>query len=427
MEIKYNNLSNKVKQVLNDIVKIAYKDNISIYLIGGIVRDLILNKPSKDIDIVVEGDAIKLVTNICESLKVEAEYFDKFKTAKIIFDDIDVDFVTARSEVYKYNGALPDIEFSNIKNDQFRRDFSINTVAVKLEKNCFGEIVDNFNGLIDIQNKVIRVLHKNSFKDDPTRILRGIRFKERFDFTIGDETLKFIEEAIELNIFNCISKDRIDREFKKFFNEGNPVKCLIEILNLGIIDKIYPTLNLTQKVFSDFNLVRNSFSRVNEYKEIIKSDFKIELVYLMILVFNLNIQDAKDFITEFNMNKKEKNKINIFIEFNSNQDNFSNLNNVNILNYNLYKLLSGLSNEALIIFDVLNSNSLISENIKKYLFKLRDTKLYISGKDIVSLGISKGPRVKIILDKVLEYKLNYKELKKEEELNYASKFIAGKL
>ncbi len=175
---------------LRKIGELADAQDVQVYIVGGIVRDFILNRSSKDIDLVVEGDAISFARTLANQFGGEVQQHDHFLTATWIIHSVPIDLVTARREHYRTPGALPDVQPASIKDDLARRDFAINAIAVSLNASCFGEILDPFQGRQQIQAKTVSVLHPLSFIEDPTRLFRALRFAKRLGFQLGDETKK---------------------------------------------------------------------------------------------------------------------------------------------------------------------------------------------------------------------------------------------
>ncbi|MGD9808668.1 MAG: CBS domain-containing protein [Deferribacterales bacterium] len=217
----------RVVNLLNDIGEMADEQRFKCYLVGGVVRDILLRKTNEDIDIVVEGSAPTFAKMFAEKHNARVAVHAKFKTAVVIFDDgFRVDFATSRTEYYNFPASAPTVEDASIRNDLFRRDFSINAMAVKLNKGEFGTLLDFFGGQRDISDKKIRVLHSLSFVDDPSRALRAIRFAVRFDFNIGPHTDRLFRHAVSLNLFDKVIGPRMFLELKYILSEKNYQKAL---------------------------------------------------------------------------------------------------------------------------------------------------------------------------------------------------------
>ncbi len=254
-----------IQRLLREFGKIADILGKNAYAVGGFVRDLILRTQNLDIDIVVEGDGIEFATEFAKTHDCRINCHKKFRSAVIVFPDgFKIDVASARVEYYKHPAALPQIEVSSIKLDMYRRDFTINTLALKLNQKGYGELIDFFGGYKDIKAGMIRVLHNLSFVEDPTRVFRAVRFEQRFGFSIDKPTLNLIKNAAKLNLFNKLSGKRLLTELQFMFEEAKPIDCLgrLDELNLfGFIhkkiefQKCKPALVRLKDVFSWFDLM----------------------------------------------------------------------------------------------------------------------------------------------------------------------------
>ncbi len=229
--------------VFNAIRYVADTEKIETYVIGGYVRDIYLNKPSKDIDIVVRGSGIEMAEKVAAKLGgIKVSVFKNFGTAMFKFRDTEVEFVGARKESYQRNSRKPIVEDGTIEDDQNRRDFTINALALSLNKETFGEVVDPFNGIEDLENGIIRTPLDPAitFSDDPLRMLRAIRFATRFGFKIEDETFKGIKNNVDR--IEIISKERIIDELNKMIMADKP-SLGFKLLDItGLLTKILPEL-----------------------------------------------------------------------------------------------------------------------------------------------------------------------------------------
>ncbi len=212
-------------QILMQIIgEVARNRNYKAYLVGGFVRDLLLEVPTKDLDVVVEGDGLVFAQQLNERLKDtnKLSLHRNFGTARIVInDDIHLDIASSRREDYDFPGALPTVEGSTLKDDLFRRDFTINAMALCLNNSCFGEMVDYYGGLRDLEQKEIRFLHNLSFIDDPTRIIRAIRFVGRYGFKLSKITKDAIVTALETKVLEKISPERFTEELLLIYDEQN--------------------------------------------------------------------------------------------------------------------------------------------------------------------------------------------------------------
>ncbi|MFO7604814.1 MAG: CBS domain-containing protein, partial [Desulfurivibrionaceae bacterium] len=203
------NLSREIIILLRTIGEVAARNGYAAYAVGGFVRDLLLRKHNLDLDIVVEGDGIEFAEKLAGRLQGQIRTHEKFNTAVVILPDgFKIDIATARLEYYEYPAAMPTVELSSIKLDLYRRDFTINAMAIHLGPESFGTLLDFFNCQNDLKDRRIRILHNLSFVEDPTRILRAIRLEQRMGFAIGKHTERLIKNAVKMNLFASITDSR---------------------------------------------------------------------------------------------------------------------------------------------------------------------------------------------------------------------------
>ncbi len=222
-------------RLLKEIGELADEMGYPAFIVGGTVRDLLLGTKNIDIDIVVEGDAIKLGKVFAEKMFADIIIHKYFGTCSVTTKAGErIDFATARRETYKRPGAMPTVEFSSLKDDLSRRDFTVNAMAISINDNNCGKLIDFFGGEKDLASKHIRVLHDKSFIDDPTRIFRAVRFEKRFGFAIERRTLKLIKDAIKKEMPGKVSRGRVKKELDLIDKEKNKLNMLnrLEELNL---------------------------------------------------------------------------------------------------------------------------------------------------------------------------------------------------
>ena len=230
------------RPVFNVIAEIATKNNIEIYVIGGYVRDIFLKRPSKDIDIVVLGNGIEFAELVGKELKTKVAVFKNFGTAMLKAQDLEIEFVGARKESYRTDSRKPIVENGSIEDDQLRRDFTINALAISLNKDTYGNLVDPFGGMSDLQNKLIRtpLEPELTFSDDPLRMMRGIRFATQLDFTIDEHALNGIKR--QKDRINIVSKERITDELNKIILSPVPSIGFKYLFDTGLLHIIFPQM-----------------------------------------------------------------------------------------------------------------------------------------------------------------------------------------
>ena len=230
--------------IFQEISKAADQMQLETYVIGGFVRDIYLKRKSKDIDIVTVGSGIELAKKVAENLKnkPQVNIFKNFGTAMIKYKDLEIEFVGARKESYQSDSRKPVIENGTLEDDQNRRDFTINALALGLNKTNFGELVDPFNGIDDLKNKIIRTpLDPDiTFSDDPLRIMRAVRFSTQLGFEIQEETLQSISKNRER--INIISGERIIDEINKIMMSEKPSVGFKLLEETGLLKIIFPEL-----------------------------------------------------------------------------------------------------------------------------------------------------------------------------------------
>lgn len=302
--------------LIKAVAEIAHQQRSALYIVGGFVRDLLLEVPSQDFDLVVEGDAISLARALARKYGGRVTSHARFGTAKWLLSQTEnsdkelregsyqelpvtdlnsLDLVSARTEFYPYPTALPTIERGSIKLDLHRRDFTINTLALRLDGRHYGELHDYWGGLIDLRGGQVRVLHSLSFVDDPTRILRAVRFEQRFDFLIEQRTLELLKEATSL--LDRVSGDRVRHELNHILIEGRVTEMLARLSELELLESIHPKL-----IWDDWlreKLSSPLISNVESVWELPYEDDHItckrDIIYIL-LMLRLEFTDARNII-----------------------------------------------------------------------------------------------------------------------------------
>ncbi|WP_316832237.1 CCA tRNA nucleotidyltransferase [Pedobacter aquatilis] len=228
--------------VFKTLSAIADKNQVQAYVIGGFVRDLFLKRPSKDIDVVVVGSGINYAEAVGKKLNTKVAVFKNFGTANIKIQDLEIEFVGARKESYRSDSRKPIVEDGTLEDDQLRRDFTINALAINLNKDNFGELLDPFNGVQDLENRLIRtpLNPEITFSDDPLRMMRAIRFATQLDFKIDDEALTAIKTQKER--ISIVSKERITDELNKIILAKKPSIGFKLLFDTGLLHLIFPQM-----------------------------------------------------------------------------------------------------------------------------------------------------------------------------------------
>ena len=386
------------------------------YIVGGIVRDIVLGYENLDIDIVIEGDGIEFAKSFAKAYSAKVASHEKFKTATIIFKDgLKIDVATAREEYYDLPGSLPNIEQSSLKLDLYRRDFTINTLAVKLHDD-FGDLLDFFGGMRDIKEKKIRVLHMLSFIEDPTRIFRAVRFSAKLGFTIGKQTDRMIKIAVDLGILKHVERIRIFNEIRQILN-SNCIRCsLTMIRKYRLLYSLDNRLIIDDRILGYVDIQENI---VNSCQTICK-DRKIDkgLVFMMLLEYLL--RKSLSFVETIGADEKTaktvKKDVYQFPQI------IKTVKNKDSNNLDIYRALNRLSLEGVLSLYALEQNSV---QISNYLEHLMNLKPIIRGKDLISLGFKPSSIFSIIINDIFNRQILNKIMDKKEAIEYILKHYSS--
>jgi len=378
---------------------VAERLGFSAYLVGGSVRDLLLGKANLDIDLVIEGDGIRFANILAEQLKARVKPHSKFGTAKVKLGTLRIDIATARTEYYESPAALPKVETSSIKKDLYRRDFTINTLAIRLNPNGFGLLIDFFGGQRDLKEKTIRVLHNLSFVEDPTRAFRAIRFSERFGFRLSRHTASLMKSTIEMNLFDKLSGSRLYEELLLAFNETNPVLTLKKCSDYGLLKVIHEKITFDKQLESDLESTAETLAWYN----LLYLDEKIEkgILYLMTLLSHLNDRERNDALARLSTPSKARN---IILEgVKQHWEILAGLPSKDPVS--LYHLLFGRELEIILFSMSSTTDSRKKKDISHFLVELRKIRPILKGNDLKKLGLPQGPVYSKILRELLNEKL----------------------
>ena len=292
---------------LISIGKLADHMGFHSYVVGGFVRDLLLRIDNLDVDIVIEGDGVRFAEEMTKEFGVKVRPHREFATAKVIYPDkFKIDIATARLEYYKAPAALPTVEHGSLKLDLYRRDFTINTLAISLNRNTFGELIDFFAAQRDIKDKTIRVLHSLSFVEDPTRIFRAIRFEYRFGFHISKHTMNLIKNAIKLDFFSRIKGRRLWAELALTLLEEDPEKILMRLQELDLLRFLSPYLRFRkekERLFAQMHGVLQWYKLLYRAKACDRVQY-----YMLGLVDDMKLEEVEAFCAETEMPERSKRK-----------------------------------------------------------------------------------------------------------------------
>lgn len=386
-------LPSETKKVIYECAKIAHLKDYRIFLVGGVVRDLLLDRNIFDIDITVQGDAIEF----CKLLQTETEcriiqIQEDLKTAKVRFENnVTIDFASTRQEEYPQKGHLPVVTKTGcvLSRDVKRRDFTINAIAAALNSDSYGRIIDYAGGIEDLKNKTLRVLHEKSFIDDPSRIIRGLKFSVRLGFELDKKT-----KQLQDNYLNAPNRDlsrmRIKSELQQTFELNSP----------AAFDRC-----VAQKIYKIFTEDANKNIKGQEIFDI-SAKYKTEIKHLWLVYLGV-LFTCKEDAEFFNFEKNEKRLLIDALDMIAENPRTDDL-------FKVYKFFENKCIESILIFYLVTKN----ENAMLFLEKLRKFRVETTGEDLINMDFLPGAQFSEIFDLVLKERLEGRVSNKREEIDF---------
>jgi tRNA nucleotidyltransferase (CCA-adding enzyme) len=366
-----------------------------VYLVGGAVRDVLMGEPNFDVDIAVEGDGIAFGRALARALGGRAAPHDKFGTAVVLYEGGRVDVATARTEFYDYPGALPTVEQAKIRQDLYRRDFTVNAMAVSLKGEDFGRLVDYFGGHRDLAQGIVRVLHNLSFIDDPTRIFRAIRYENRYGFRMEGHTLALAKACVEMELVGELSSARLRDELQALLSEERVSESVLRLAELGIARAVHPHLAADEDavaLIEELDDLRRRYAR----------DVPAWRPRLAALARRLPPDELYDWFDRLKLRRRDADLIADAVTVAA----------------RLRERVAAAEEPAALrglvephdpdgaLLALAGAAGAARERLVRYFEELREVRLEISGGDLAELGLTESPRVGAILEELLRRKLN---------------------
>ena len=392
-------LPQQVLELVRDISEEANQLGQKVYLVGGVVRDLLLGYPNLDLDLVIEGDAVKLAQQVAAIRQIKLVIYSRFGTAKLNYGNFTLDMATARDETYAKPGALPTVTPGTISSDLFRRDFSINAMAISLMPNNYGELVDPYQGRSDLGHHLIRILHSKSFSDDATRILRAIRYEQRLGFELELQTAYLLKQYVPM--LDTISGDRIRHELELIFKEKHPERVIKRLGELGVLQRINSSLRGNSWIAEKFDKVRP-----------LSKPSQLSSLYLCLLIYSLRERENEQLIRRLNMPTKLARTLRDMLHLKSQ---LCLLDKSSIKHSEIYYLLHEYDPLAIQANMLASESSTVRSNLELFLTKLRFVKVSLNGEKLKKLGIPAGPELGKILQVLHKAKLDGEVKTRAEE------------
>jgi len=391
----------------------AVSENVEgVYLVGGTVRDILLGEPSFDVDIAVEGDAIALARALATQLDGRVRAHEQFGTAVVLYGDGQrVDVVTARTEFYDKPAALPTVEHATIREDLHRRDFTINAMAASLRGGDFGRLLDPFGGRRDLVAGRIRVLHNLSFVDDPTRILRAIRYENRLGFRMDQHTVRLARACIEMGLVGDLSSERLRDELELLFSEGDVEHAVLRLAELGMAAAIHPHLAADEQAVK---LTRRGRELAEEYA----LDVPPWRVALAALARRLPPDEVYDWLERLKMRRRDVEQVAHAITLGPRL--VERLQGSEVSPAEVVALAEPYAPDTPLFALALEE----LPALRRYFSDLRGVRLEVTGSDLAELGLGESPRVGEVLAELRRLKLNGELVGRDSELARARELIA---
>jgi tRNA nucleotidyltransferase (CCA-adding enzyme) len=420
-------LPRKIQRFLRQLGMLADEQGVGLYLVGGVVRDLLLKRENWDLDLTVEGDGIAFARLMADRYEAGLALYERFGTARLTFTDgLKVDIARTRRESYAEPALLPTVQPASIEEDLSRRDFTINAVAVQLNPRQFGRLLDPYGGQRDLRARTIRVLHEGSFQDDPTRIFRAIRFEQRFGFHLERTTARLLRQAASTNLIHRLSGPRLQNEILLLFAERDPVRAIARLGQLKLLRFLHSRLCYTPSLKRTVTAVPKAVAWcVRQFQD---SVIDRPIVYLLALSSESSSAVVATMIRRLALSREQAKRV---------RSGGSLVDRAlkgltpkgPILPSQIYRILEGFSDEALVLLlakQVSRKQSVGLKLLKRYLvvyLKNKRMKTALTGRDLQSMGLQPGPKYKTILGKLLDARIDGVVTTEVEERAFVRKWL----
>jgi tRNA nucleotidyltransferase (CCA-adding enzyme) len=455
-------LSAPVLSLVRRISETADKEGDVPYFVGGLVRDLLLGQPIVDLDMVIEGDAIALAQRLAGELGGRVRTHRRFGTAKWLISNkvwqavadmlaepdqdlghsyelpSSIDFVTARTEFYDYPTALPEVERSSITQDLHRRDFTINTLAIRLDPDHWGELVDFYGGEADLENGVIRVLHSLSFVDDPTRVLRAARLESRMGFHLDPRTEGLIADALPL--LKRVSGDRLRHELELIFREAEPERALRRLEELGVLRHIHPELHCDRWLQARYRMIRPGWEPEPGLPELLglslgaRSEDEIwhpetwgitprdgVYLHLALLAYRLDSEGMEQLIDRLRVRRQDAEDMRFLPQLKEALPQVGRARAPSAI----YRVLQHYPARVLAVAWIATDRRRLRERLLRYQTELRQVETELTGSDLRAMELKPGPIFRRVLGALRDARLDGQVSTREEEVVLLGRLLAA--
>lgn len=400
----------RIVRLLREIGALGDQRGCHVYVVGGVVRDLLLGHVTLDLDLAVEGDGIAFARAVADRYRAGLAVFERFATARLVFPDgLKMDIATTRRESYAEPALLPTVQPASIEEDLYRRDFTINAIAMQLNPGQFGRLLDVYGGQRDLRARRIRVLHAGSFQDDPTRVFRAIRFEQRFRFRLERETLRLLTDAASMNLIQQLSGPRLQNEILVLFAERDPARAIARLAKLKLLRFLHRRLCAKAAVTRVVRAVPRALAWWSNRSPDAVIDRSI--VYLMALSSESSPVVLTAIIRRLACSREQATKLSAGGKQLDRR--LKRLTERGALRPSqVYRLLVDLPDEALVLLLAKQMSrqqaarlSLLRRYLKVY-EKSRAVTTVLKGRDLQVMGLKPGPQYGVILGKLLDARID---------------------
>ena len=414
--LRRREVAQKIEDALPDLLldllkrasELAQEMGYPLYVVGGFVRDLLLGEPTLDMDLVVEGDAIKLARRLGKGVGARTRSHKRFGTAKVILEGREaefgvpsLDFAAARLEFYAHSAALPEVERSSIKADLHRRDFTINTLAIRLDSDHYGQLLDFYGGEQDLKDGLIRVLHSLSLIEDPTRIMRAARFEQRLGFTIEERTAELIEDALPM--LSRVTGERIRHELYLILGEREPERVLCRLDGLNVLAHLQGQLTCGEDIWTWFGQLRDTLATGIWDVETEEDGRPTPGLYLALFCYHLPRAEMEAFAGYLKIFRSDLTLLRQVADL---KDAGAKLDQPGLANRQIYALFRHSSSASRLIFWLCTRSQRVRDRLRLYETQLRHVRPVVDGEYLKSLGLKPSPLYSRLLNAVRDARLD---------------------
>lgn len=416
-------LAPEVASRVEAAVRVSRRMDLPVYLVGGLVRDLLLDRPNRDLDLVVRGDGIAFAQALAEELGGRCSPHEPFLTAVVVDPDgFHVDVATARSEFYREPAALPQVRSSTLRQDLYRRDFTINTLAIRIGPDKPPLLIDHFGGGQDLEHRTLRVLHSLSFVDDPTRVLRAVRLELRLGFEMSPETLHLVKVALAEGVFDRLSGARLRDELAQLLEDPDRALAGIERLaELGVLPVLHPNLTWNDEVRERLNQVRAAWDWF-ELEGLEAPEVRPARLFLFGLVSDLSDGARRKLGERLHLAQHLREWLEKLGR--SLESGHAAVRDPQAPPHRVSDALAGLGGEELLLL-LATEDEKGRAWVRRELTEMRPFEITLGGRDLIDRGFEPGPEIGEALRATRAARLDG-EIEAEDELEYAVAWLEGK-